>query len=437
MRAAALALSLLGVSLFSMTCGSAVARAQTPTGQGTDEGPQPGRSYFSPEPFEYFDLQSGDLQLSFTDLVLPGNAERDLRFVRSYSNVGNGWKFGIAGIVMQVRGGYMPSHWEITTETAYNIYTQSGPELVMGDGGTKQTFYTEDPDPEVPSTQRIVKTADHIVYNQDTRMLFMPNGVVCHYHPQGAPYNGWLEYCDDPFGRFLTFVPTNWPSSWTYRQDLGNGETRDILFAGSGGGHVTTMTYQNRTWQYAYGSGYNGSQLATVTPPVGPSWTFTYDPSSSMWISFLKSVTTPGGGYIEYTYADHWQTHPEAPDPFDLHFHGYLLTTRSASGPDVTPGTWTITPDFEDHGPQESEHSRPVPAVKMTVQLPSGQTRDWWSCYGPPPQPSGSRWVVGNVPVADSIPGTRRDSVLWCRVPCWWSTSSRGSIPRTQSNRLA
>src|SRR5438093_5416755 len=66
------------------------------------KGFQQNRDYFSQEPFEYVDPGTGSLVLSFTDLVLPGNAGRDLKFIRTYNSkeVGGLWTFGLGGLVM-------------------------------------------------------------------------------------------------------------------------------------------------------------------------------------------------------------------------------------------------------------------------------------------------------------------------------------------------
>lgn len=47
-------------------------------------GFQQNRDYFNDVSFEHIDTLSGNVILTFTDLVLPGNAGRDLRFQRTY-----------------------------------------------------------------------------------------------------------------------------------------------------------------------------------------------------------------------------------------------------------------------------------------------------------------------------------------------------------------
>jgi hypothetical protein len=80
-----------------------IARAQQPSHPGLDApGFQPNRDYFSQMPFEHVDAASGGLILTFTDLVLPGNAGRELRFQRTYNSKANGWSFGILGYALTI-----------------------------------------------------------------------------------------------------------------------------------------------------------------------------------------------------------------------------------------------------------------------------------------------------------------------------------------------
>src|SRR5688572_18359407 len=63
------------------------ARAQTIPGEAVvSKGLRADRSYFSPLPFEHFDPSNGNVVLTFTDLELPGNGGRSLRFTRTYNS---------------------------------------------------------------------------------------------------------------------------------------------------------------------------------------------------------------------------------------------------------------------------------------------------------------------------------------------------------------
>src|SRR6188768_2524191 len=78
-----------------------------PGAAGNEIGFQPNRDYLSLQPFESLDTVSGNLVLTFTDLLLPGNGGRELRFERAYNNqtVSQGagrWDFGISGLPISV-----------------------------------------------------------------------------------------------------------------------------------------------------------------------------------------------------------------------------------------------------------------------------------------------------------------------------------------------
>ena len=71
-------------------------------------GFQQHRDYFSEMPFENIDAMSGGLILTFTDLVLPGNAGRELKFQRTYNSKGGVWTFGIAGVALRISDPPLP-----------------------------------------------------------------------------------------------------------------------------------------------------------------------------------------------------------------------------------------------------------------------------------------------------------------------------------------
>lgn len=68
-------------------------------------GLQPQRAYFSQLPFESVDMVNGNVVLTFTDLILPGNAGMDLRLTRTYNHQESGrkWEFGFAGVPFACR----------------------------------------------------------------------------------------------------------------------------------------------------------------------------------------------------------------------------------------------------------------------------------------------------------------------------------------------
>ena len=71
-------------------------------------GFQKNRDYFSEMPFENIDTLSGSLVLTFTDLVLPGNAGRELKFQRTYNSKGGTWTFGVVGVPLRISRSAVP-----------------------------------------------------------------------------------------------------------------------------------------------------------------------------------------------------------------------------------------------------------------------------------------------------------------------------------------
>lgn len=91
----------LGCVLVALILGGpSIAWAQQPSHPVLDApGIQQDRVYSSEMPFEHIDTFTGSLVLTFPDLVLPGNAGRELRFQRTFNSKPlPGWSFGIAGI---------------------------------------------------------------------------------------------------------------------------------------------------------------------------------------------------------------------------------------------------------------------------------------------------------------------------------------------------
>src|SRR5687768_80747 len=122
---------LLSCAITALFIGApAVVSAQT-TPQMESPGFKQHRDYFSEMPFENIDTLSGGLVLTFTDLVLPGNAGQELKFQRTYNSKGPGkWSFGIVGIPLWISDPAIPfeiSHHQWGT-----------PALYMSDGGTRK-----------------------------------------------------------------------------------------------------------------------------------------------------------------------------------------------------------------------------------------------------------------------------------------------------------
>jgi hypothetical protein len=176
---------------------SASAQALNPT-LATDvvasKGIQPNRSYFSPEPWEHFDPLSGNIVLTFTDLVLPGNAGRPLPFQRTFNNQPSGgpgpfvsrWTFGFPGIPMRVVDqSAVPGSFVFSTDPATLLEQMLPftPLLMMADGSYVRTVFSQRPNATAPLTLNQVRSSQFFEYRAVSTISRQPGSAI---------------YCSDP-----------------------------------------------------------------------------------------------------------------------------------------------------------------------------------------------------------------------------------------------
>ena len=208
----------------------AIGSVSAARGQGpapSEAGFQPNRDYLALLPFEAIDTASNNVILTFTDLVLPGNGGRELRFQRIFSNQvvqdpsGPQWRFGIAGVPMRVVERPYPQRaiepsWDFAAERLTTPY------FWMLDGPRLDTTYVSPPNHQNPSTLVEVQTSNFWRYNRETRTLRIPDGTVAQYGEDGS-----LVRISDPFDSNNTNVVTlTWEDGLKVVQSLGNGERR-------------------------------------------------------------------------------------------------------------------------------------------------------------------------------------------------------------------
>jgi hypothetical protein len=317
-----------------------LARASVTHAQAQTEfdrvGLQPNRDYLALQPFEHLDTQSGNVIITLPMLTLPGNAGQDLDFQLTYNaNILNidqpAWSFGITGVPMLVRNQSNPQPGVTISDTI--LYTRGiTPVFVMADGAERTTMFRDEPDISNPSTTRWLMSSDLWKYDRDARILYMPDGTTCAYDPA----SGRLFEILDIHGNRVTFDWSSVPDHLTVVQTLGNSAPRTIAFVMNAWSLPTTMTFDDRSWQYLYSD--NGFELLEATPPGphGPDskWMFTYDtpfPTARR----LRTLTTPQGGTIIYTYD---KLLLSSPNDFRV-----LLHDRQTGNPQGAAGTWIFT----------------------------------------------------------------------------------------------
>lgn len=265
--------------LFVLVCVSLVVTGSKSGGQTEQPkfdpvGLQSKRGYFAQLPFESVDMVNGNLILTFTDLVLPGNAGMDLRIVRSYNHqaIGFKWSFGFAGVPLWIE---QPEH--LSLELPWE------PAAVTADGNRHRLYGSP--------TSEYLYTSSFWRYHRATRTLELPNGWVATYETLSGLGVAMLNEVRDPFGNALE---PDWeggePADLRPLRLLGVTQTsygigadwsRTVTFTYPTG-HFSrmpeTMTYDGRIWTYTEGvccvPGTEQRLLTSVDAPgdVGGNW---------------------------------------------------------------------------------------------------------------------------------------------------------------------
>jgi len=306
----------MGVALFT----PALSIAQTMPTPMEAQGAQPNRGTFSVLPWESIDMVSGNGILTFTDLVLPGNAGMDLRFQRVL-NLNNGvWHMGLPGPA-QVLLTHAPNH--------------DNPTIIAMDGGEQLLFEAE------YGNTNVFRSTAYGRFTRSTRVLELPNGLVYHFDHQPNPTNPhfWaVTAITDPYGNAIDISYSS-NGDQTYVQHVGSA-TRTVTLAHDGAD--VTLTWNGRTWRYVYTNG----SLTEVQPPVGPHWQFaysTYPNSTTPGYGRRLIVTTPNGGTVRYDVENQ-----PGPPPSGPAYFSWVVRWRVSDDLRGHGGTWLF--GYSDEG---------------------------------------------------------------------------------------
>src|SRR5262249_46380508 len=143
------------------------------------------------------DAVSGNIMLTFTDLTLPGNGGRELRFQRVFNsshgiNDKSRWRFGFPGMVMKiVEKPDPPDYFDFQDNTF--LITDTAPRFIMADGAEHPTAYTSEPSGHTAVqlrainviSGRFLKYSRPPAVSQSMGTLYMSDGTICHYAPDG------------------------------------------------------------------------------------------------------------------------------------------------------------------------------------------------------------------------------------------------------------
>jgi len=325
--------------------------AQTPPRNPMDAiGVIPRHGSFGQFPWEHVDTFTGNVTLSFADLVLPGNADRDLVIHRTLNVPEGTWRWDVAPTL------YVVSDPTVDRST-----------LTLPDGQELELVPTGQPGAYMTASQFWRVTTSGASWTAES-----PSGAVWTFPGSGTIRSG--TRMDDPYGNSVdvTRDPTNGAIT-SVTQSVGT-ETRVVTFGYTNSVFPSSMSFNGRTWQYVWSPSTYG-QLDEVVPPEGASWHFAAGPGGNLaetranggwfgrWQTF--TVTTPTGGWVRYetrgyTVCGATKIYTNvAADPYNWVYEDVpclfedriKLRTRTTGGRDVVGGAWTfsyqtLTPDL-------------------------------------------------------------------------------------------
>jgi YD repeat-containing protein len=323
-------------------------------------GFQANRDYLSLQPWESIDTATGNVILSFTDLELPGNGGRGLRFRRVFNGMGMGsyigsWRFSVGDLPLTVQNTGPTAGTSVTNAVWWEHGI--GPKFEMPDGALKHTTFMMDPvtgtNANVLATTRWVQTQDFWRFERFAGTLYLPDGRVAQYDGQGR-----LIAFDNGFSDTVTLAWNEMPGHLIIRQTLAGGQVRTVDVEVTAANELPTrMTYEDRVWRYVRDG---ANRLGYVQPPMGNRWEFTYDSPTA---GRIKQVKTPQGGIVDYVY-DSFQFITSWIGDQPQYTWVDTLKERTANSLERTD-TWRFNYVISGHD---------GPAAGMTASLPDGSS---------------------------------------------------------------
>lgn len=337
--------------LFAVAIGvlfeSSAALAQSGDRVFDANGFQQNHDYFGASPSEHVDMLTGNLILTYTDLVLPGNAGRDVKFMRVFNGKDYSWSFVVSGFP-----GVTDEPYPAPAGHQPKIYDESGALQPVHDLNG-QLF------------QSWSGTSQFWKYDRQHRILYLPDGTTLTY--TGTPGVSQTITRRDPFDNVVTLESSASSPIFqtTVTQTLNGSSPRVVTLTQNTQTGTRTMVYGGRTWTYDSPDGLS----LHVTPPVGPGWHYEYDGNFNGVYGLTE--TNPHGGTTRYEFEVlSWTRYDGSSSP--QNFFSRFIKKRTVGGRGATgttaSRTWLYSYDF-NNSQGYVYHS--------SVQSPSGVVTDY------------------------------------------------------------
>ncbi|MEW6054852.1 MAG: DUF6531 domain-containing protein [Nitrospirota bacterium] len=300
-------------------------------------GINPHRETLSSIPEENIDLFTGGLTLSHVDFRLPGNGGLDLVIQRTFNskNVCNGWTcVGSTCACEKGENTWLGYGWTLHFGRLFKSSSANIQHVIEMPDGSRHAAYSKS-----GTTQFITK--DYWLLDSGTSyILTLTNGTKIYYGQPGPSLPNWPQhsiyyankiqdvngntiniYYKSSGSNIISYVIDSVGRRIDFTTSTINGATK--LTSISGSGVSISYTHQSLTTLY-------DTLLVKANLPAGNPWEYTYNGLE------LKSVKSPYGGVISYTYN------------FSQVLMGgsYLyyrtVVQKSASGRGIPSGTWTF-----------------------------------------------------------------------------------------------
>ena len=302
---------------------------------------------------------SGTLQLSYTDIVVPGPGGLDIVVNRSYISprgvpgihhaFAMGWTLHFGRIVVPSRHAS-----KVCTQQLWSVTTADNPSIERPDGSRELLVLDAS---ALPVYRLITKS------NWTAECIGGATGGLRVHSPEGRTYemnvidtsagdtSWYVSAITDLDGNKITVIYATNPTGIKYVQSVARTDssgTPILVFdyddIGTSNIRLKSITVESgptpQVWTYGYvATGVAGHfQLTRVVRPDGKSWAYDYFPVAAPPHESLalRKIIHPYGGVIQYTYDKVFFGSAGQPDT-------PVVKTKAVSGPAVTPGTWTYT----------------------------------------------------------------------------------------------